>query len=96
MEWYNPGLIEGIEEMPELSQDRIFLFKAVDGQGGAATTNEEITSWIQSMLPPLEHATHAKEFKYDDYCVNASNSQNENVRLGLANELKLLESFMAS
>lgn len=46
MEWYNPGLIEGIEGMPELTQDRIYLFKGADGAGGDRTTTDEISAWI--------------------------------------------------
>jgi len=46
MEWYNPGLIEGIEGMPSLSEDRIFMFRGSTGAGGEATTSEEIMDWV--------------------------------------------------
>lgn len=44
-EWYNDGMLEGMG-LPEIRGDRILLFKARDGQGGAATTHEELSQWI--------------------------------------------------
>ena len=45
-EWYNDGMLEGMG-LPEIRGDRILLFKARDGQGGAATTHEELSQWIR-------------------------------------------------
>ena len=39
---------------PEMSTDRIFLFRGRDGQAGTETTHEEIKNWISSKLPPVE------------------------------------------
>ena len=45
-EWYNDGMLEGMG-LPEIRGNRILLFKARDGQGGAATTHEELSQWIR-------------------------------------------------
>ena len=38
MEWYDPGLIEGIDGMPTMPKERIFLFRGKSGAGGTETT----------------------------------------------------------
>ena len=39
-------------DKPEIEDDQIFLFKKENGEGGAATTHEELTQWVISKLPP--------------------------------------------
>lgn len=46
------------------------------------------------MLPPAGQDTRAKEFNYAEYCKNASNSSNENVRQAVAMEIEMMKSFM--
>ena len=44
-EWYTMGMTNN-EGLPEIPNNRIFLFKGKTGQGGEMTTTEEITTWI--------------------------------------------------
>ena len=53
VEWYNDGMLENTG-LPEITQDRIFCFRAKDGQGGARTTHEELSAWVTSKLPRTE------------------------------------------
>ena len=41
-EWYATGMTNN-EGLPEITNNRIFLFKGKKGQGGEMTTTEEIT-----------------------------------------------------
>ena len=52
-EWYATGMTNN-EGLPEITSNRIFLFKGKKGQGGEMTTTEEITKWIRGNLPPPE------------------------------------------
>ena len=70
--------------MPEITGDRIFLFKGRDGQGGAETTHEELKNWITSKLPPIEKRAGVNNVDYDKYISEALNSENE----ARANEAK--------
>ena len=40
--------------MPEVAKERIFLFKGEDGQGGTATTHNELADFIRSIIPAKE------------------------------------------
>ena len=40
--WYGE-LIEGIENMPAITEEQVFLFK---GKGSNATTSEELQTWV--------------------------------------------------
>ena len=53
LDWYNEGMLEDTG-LPEITQDRIFCFRAKDGQGGARTTHEELSAWVTSKLPQTE------------------------------------------
>ena len=50
-DWYSEGMTNN-EGLPAISNDRIFLFKGKQGQGGEMTTTEEIENWIYAKLPP--------------------------------------------
>ena len=52
-DWYEIGMTDN-DGLPEIPEDRIFLFKGKSGNGGELTTHEEITQWITSKLPPPE------------------------------------------
>ena len=52
---------------PEMSSDRIFLFKGRAGQGGEETTHEEIKNWITSKLPPVEARADVINVDLDKY-----------------------------
>ena len=54
-------------DLPEMTADRIFLFRGKDGQGGAETTHEELKNWITSKLPPIEGRAEVKNVDYDKY-----------------------------
>ena len=49
-EWYTTGMTHngGLLAIPN---NRIFLFKGKNGQGGEMTTTEEISAWISGNLP---------------------------------------------
>ena len=40
--WYDE-LIEGIDNMPAITEEQVFLFK---GKGSNATTSEELQTWV--------------------------------------------------
>ena len=48
--WYGE-LIEGIENMPAITEEQVFLFH---GKGSNATTSEELQTWVKSMVPRQE------------------------------------------
>ena len=52
-EWYSIGMTNN-EGLPEIPNNRIFLFKGKNGQGGEMTTTDEIQNWIFNNLPPRE------------------------------------------
>ena len=56
MEWYDPGLIGGMEGVPKMPPERVFLFRGKDGPAGQATTTAEVTSWVLDMVPALPKA----------------------------------------
>ena len=74
-DWYSEGMTNN-EGLPAISNDRIFLFKGKKGQGGEMTTNEEITGWISSNLPPREKEAEVKEVDYQEYIEEAAGSDN--------------------
>ena len=63
--------------LPEIRGNRIFLFKGVNGQGGAATTHEEITQWVSSVLPPPSEHARLKEIDYASFMAENAASGNE-------------------
>ena len=75
-EWYNDGMI-GNEGLPTIPGNRIFLFKGKRGQGGDMTAHEEISQFVNSMLPPPIAAAKIKKVVYEEYvadCCNTGNS----------------------
>lgn len=59
-EWYNEGL--NMTDLPKMTQERIFLFRGKDGQGGQMTTHSELARWVKSMLPKSEQNSRVKQF----------------------------------
>ena len=62
-EWYNDGMLDHVN-LPEIRGNRIFLFKGENGQGGAATTPEQLAQWVNSMLPPPSAYARLKKIDY--------------------------------
>ena len=62
-DWYNNGMLDQME-LPEIRGDRIFLFKGKNGQGGTATTHEQLTQWVNSMVPPSNEYAQLKQIDY--------------------------------
>ena len=78
--WYK-ALVEDIEDMPDIPEDRMFLFHG-DLEEDDATTTEEIRDWVQSKLPVLEEdQSQLKTFNYETYLEEGEASSNEQVRL---------------
>ena len=81
--WYK-ALVDGIEGMPEIPEERMFLFHG-DPEEEDATTTEEIREWVVSVLPESpEEAAQLKTFDYENYLVEGEASANENIRSAAA------------
>ena len=65
--------------MPEISKDRIFLFKGKDGFKEKQTSNEEINGWVQSLIVP-EEAAQMQSVDYSDLVADAMDSSNQHMR----------------
>ena len=90
VEWYIDGMLENTG-LPEITQDRIFCFRAKDGQGGAATTKEELSAFITSMLPQEEQdKAMIKNIDYARYCETMFASGKEAMSAAVKTELKML------
>ena len=50
-EWYTEGIEHGGLGMPTVAEERIFLFRGVEGQGGKMTKHNEIVAFIKSIIP---------------------------------------------
>ena len=83
-EWFNEhvrkdgegNIIEGI---PELPQERFFLFNGEDGFR-EETTTEEINEFIHSCMPQQpEQATTIQHFDYNAYLETAKNGVNKDL-----------------
>ena len=51
-DWYKT-LTQNIGDMPEISEEQIFLFHG-NKNGDNPTSTEEIQQWVESCLPPVE------------------------------------------
>ena len=70
--------------MPDIGDDRIFLFKG-DPEEDDATTTEEIREWVVSVLPETpEEASKLKTFDYEKYLVEGAASGDMNVKSAVA------------
>ena len=94
MEWYNEGMLENTG-LPEITPDRIFCFRGKNGQGGAATTHEELSAWVTSKLPRTEaDKARIKNIDYADYCHNMADSGNEAMNDAVKAELAMLKGLL--
>ena len=94
VEWYNDGMLENTG-LPEITQDRIFCFRAKNGQGGPATTHEELSSWVASKLPQTEaDKPSVKEIDYPSYCQKMGESGNEGMNQAMKAELEMLKGII--
>ena len=65
--------------MPEVSKDRIFLFKGKDGQGGLSTPHAEIKSWVKNLIVP-EQAAQIQRLDYEELVADAMASNNQQMK----------------
>ena len=94
VEWYNDGMLENTG-LPEITPDRIFCFRGKNGQGGAATTHEELSAWVTSKLPRTEaDKARIKNIDYADYCHNMADSGNEAMNDAVKAELAMLKGLL--
>ena len=92
-EWYTTGMTNN-EGLPEIPNDRIYLFKGKNGQGGEMTTHEEITAWISSNLPPREKEAEVIELDYQGYVEEAAGSGNGAMQAAVKQELEMLKALL--
>ena len=79
------------EDIPEISKDRIFLFKGEEGMSGPETTTEELDEFIRSCRPGPNQATTIKKFNYADYLETAKNTSNKDLQNVANNEIEALK-----
>ena len=90
-EWFNEHVRkddEGnvFEGIPELPQERFFLFNGEEGLSGPETTTAELNEFIHSCMPEQpEQATTIQHFNYAAYLETAKNSCNKDLQQ-VANE----------
>ena len=92
-DWYEIGMTDN-EGLPEIPEDRIFLFKGKNDNQGEMTTHEEITTWITSKLPPPEKEAEVKEVNYQEYVEKAAGSSNDATRAAVTRELEMLKALL--
>ena len=66
--------------MPTVAEERIFLFRGKDGQGGPMTTHNEIVAFIQSIMPRKEKEARLKPVDFAEFVNSGINSQNAQVK----------------
>ena len=62
--------------MPAVAKERIFLFKGEDGQGGTATTHNELVDFIRSIIPAKEEQARLAQVDFAEFVNNGIDSQN--------------------
>ena len=94
-EWYNDGMLEQMG-LPEIRGNRIFLFKGESGQGGARTTPEEITQWVNSLLPAPSAYARLKEIDYSSFINENAACGNEAMTNAISGEIQMLKAMAES